>query len=277
MMRPPDARPIRLSVVILQHGGSEMTRRAVSTFRAACGAAHEILVVDNASPSAADREAAARIEGSGSLLLPENLGFGAGNNRGAARTSGEVLLFLNNDTTTGEDFVAPVLEAFAAGPEVGIVGPRIDNPDGTPQLSHGRLPSFTREAVDRAVHSWVGSRNRAGRGIAARHVRRRRAVEWVTGAALFIRRDLFERLGGFDERFFLYFEDKDLCARCRQAGMSVLFLPAPGVAHARGGSAGPEMRDRLRTIYRESQRRYYAKHRPARERGLLRLYQSLAP
>jgi len=264
-----------LAVVVLQYGGGEMTCDAVTSFRAACGTHHELVIVDNASPADADREAVAALEGVRTLFLSANLGFGAGNNRGAAETEADVLLFLNNDTLTTADFVTPVLEAFARDPEIGIIGPAIANPDGTPQLSHGRLPSIGREAIDRCVYRWVDAGHALGRRMAARHIARRQTVEWVTGAALFIRRELFAALGGFDEEYFLYFEDKDLCARCRQAGRAVVFLPVRGVTHVRGGSAPPQMHDRMRAIYRVSQRRYYARHRPAWEQRALKAYQAL--
>ncbi|MBD3163548.1 MAG: glycosyltransferase, partial [Candidatus Eisenbacteria bacterium] len=253
-----------LSVVILQHGGAAMTRRAVESFRAACGPEPEVVVVDNASPVPSDRAGIAGIAGVRSLLLADNLGFGAGNNRGAAQTSGAILLFLNNDTLTKEDFVTPVLEELRRHPEVGVVGPRIDNPNGSPQLSHGRLPSIAREAVDRAVYRLVDAGGPAGRRIADRHVRERRGAGWVTGAALFIRRELFDRVGGFDEGFFLYFEETDFCFRAREAGHRCWYVPDARIVHVGGqstgvtGKANAERRRRPEYWFR-SRRRYFLK------------------
>jgi GT2 family glycosyltransferase len=266
-----------LTVIILQHGRGQMTRCAVESFREHCGQPHEIFVVDNASPNEADRSSISCLEGVHPILLDRNLGFGAANNLAAERGSGDLLLFLNNDTITREDFAGTVIEAFHADPSVGIVGPRLLNEDGTPQLSCGKLPWLGREAIDRVLYRQSGSRTRLGLWHARRSSTRRRYVGWVTGAALFIRAELFRQLGGFDKTMFMYFEDKDLCARTLQAGYSVLFLPETSVIHLLGASARDKLAGELRATYRASQRVYYKRHRGRLEQLLLRLYQWIFP
>jgi hypothetical protein len=262
-----------LSVIVLQFGGSEMTLRAVETFRRHCRLPHELLVVDNGSPDPRDREALDRLENVQRLRLPENRGFGAGNNAAAREARGEFLLFLNNDTVTDLDFASEVVEAMRADPAVGIASPALRNADGTAQLSCGDLPSIGREAIDRFLYRAVDRGASWGLRHARRMAARTRAVEWVGGAAMFLRADLFRSLGGFDEGYFLYFEDKDLCARARRAGRRVLYCAGTSVVHLRGGSAGFKPSREIRTIYRASQRRFYDRHRPPWERWLLRLYQ----
>ncbi len=266
---------MKLSVILLQYGGSAMTLSAIETFRTHCHLEHELLLVDNGSRNHADRDAASRIGNLRFLALEENVGFGAANNRAAAEASGEILLFLNNDTVTEDDFVSAVLGEFD-DPSVGIVGPCIVSGDGSPQLSCGPLPSITQEAIDRFFYRQVDRGTVAGKRYAERRSARRAPVGWVSGAAIFVRADLFRALHGFDESIFLYFEDKDLCARAWRAGSQVIFQPAGSVVHLRGGSSETKSREEIRAIYRASQRIYYAKHRSRLEQWLLRLYQGIS-
>ncbi len=187
------------------------------------------------------------------------------------KAKGDILLFLNNDTITTTDFVSRVLREFGEDPLLGIAGPRLLNADGSFQLSGGDLPTFAVEIRDKLLHGLVDRKLGPALNFAERQSIKKRNAEWVTGAALFIRADLFGRLGGFDERFFMFFEDKDLCLRARDAGYSVRYIAEASLIHLRGGSSGG-VSDKIRTAYRESQRAYYEKHRPRHERLLLRMY-----
>jgi GT2 family glycosyltransferase len=97
-------------------------------------------------------------------------------------------------------------------------------------------------------------------------------VGWATGACLLVRAPVFRAIGGFDERIFLYFEDKDLCRRFRQAGWAVLVCPGVWLEHELGGSSDGVDGDRLRRIYLESQAHYYRKHHGPIQNTTLRLY-----
>ncbi|MBI4417892.1 MAG: glycosyltransferase family 2 protein, partial [Ignavibacteriales bacterium] len=196
------------------------------------------------------------------------------NNRAAAQARGDILLFLNNDTVTTGDFVTPVLREFDADPALGVVGPMLANRDGTFQLSSGLLPTVRVECVDKVLYSLL--RRRWGPAMRyAERARRGRTVQWVTGAALFIRSDVFRQLGGFDERFFMFFEDKDLCARALRKGYRVKYVSTPSLTHLGGGSSGTR-REEIEKIYRQSQIVYYEKHRPKVEQAFMKVYLRLA-
>ena len=201
-----------------------------------------------------------------------NTGFGAANNRAAKEARGDILLFLNNDTICIHGVLPGVEAVFRGDPSVGVLGPRLLNEDRTFQLSAGALPTFWREIADKAVHA----AGRRGIGLVVDPVTksfsRRRTVGWVTGAALFIRKELFERAGAFDESMFMYFEDKDLCARCWRAGSTVVYDPHFEVIHLKGGSSPASLSPFLGNAYRASQVRYYRVHRPVHERLLLNVY-----
>jgi len=263
-----------VSIIIVQYNKGWMTRRAIDSFRRHYRGDHEIILVDNASTDAASRELLRASESFKVLANEQNLGFSVANNQGAGAASGEVLLLLNNDTITNMDFVSPILEQFHNCQDVGIIGPRVNNEDGSLQLSCGTLPSLTREAIDKIVYRFVDTHNLLARRYVERKFRKLQFVEWVTGAALFIRRGLFARLGGFDEEMFMFFEDKDLCARALQQSAKILYFPDVAVTHVRGATSAAQRSDSIRSAYQRSQLRYYNKHRTSLERSVLRVYQS---
>ena len=266
-----------ISIVIVQHTKGDLTARAIATLRDHTTCPHEIIVVDNASPDGSAERVVRECPGISLIRLETNAGFGAANNAGVRASKGELLLFLNNDTESVEDPLTPVAARFAADPGLGVLGPRLVNQDRSFQLSAGHLPSFLGEIGDKLLYNAVDREIPGARTVAAASFDRERRVGWVTGAALFIRKSLFEVLGGFDERFFMYFEDKDLCSRAAVLGAVVLYCPAPVIVHLRGGSSTAGRSAHLQRVYRESQALYYKKHRPAVEQALLKLYLKVNP
>jgi hypothetical protein len=260
-----------ISVVLVQHNNGRMTLDAITSLRRHHADGFEVLVVDNAST-----------DGSASLLRQEgerlrlvespNRGFGAANNLAAADAKGDILLFLNNDTLCTGEYLSGVEKEFFAAPGMGVLGPRLNNRDGTLQLSAGRLPTFWGEIGEKLIYAAERRRARQVLTAAERFFSHRRQVGWVTGAALFIRRELFRRLGGFDQRMFMYFEDKDLCARAGTLGAQIIFDPRFAMIHLKGGSSPGGMTPPLKNEYRKSQLRYYSVHRPVYEQALLKAY-----
>ena len=180
------------------------------------------------------------------LQSMSNLGFGAANNLAAKEAQGDVLLFLNPDTELLSDNISTVLDRFKTS-EVAIIGSKLVLEDGNLQkwsfgqeLTLGRiflnkLLGFSFDTVDKAV-----------------------AVAWVSGTALFIRRAVFDELRGFDEHYFMYFEDVDLCRRARLAGGKVEYFPDFVVRHYGGASYGS--RKKQKSDYYAAQDYYFQKH-----------------
>jgi len=266
-----------ISVVIVQHMRGDLTVRAITTLQEHTACPHEIIVVDNASPDDSADRVARECRNVELLRLTTNAGFGAANNAGVRAAKAELLLLLNNDTESIEDPLTPVAARFEADLTLGVLGPRLVNPDRSFQLSAGALPSVLGEMSDKLLYNAVDRNLPGARAMAAASVKRERRVGWVTGAALFIRRSLFDAIGGFDERFFMYFEDKDLCARAIAAGATVRYCPTPTIVHLRGGSSTAGRSAHLQRAYRESQALFYRKHRPAIEQALLQLYLKVRP
>ncbi len=259
------------SVILVQHNNVHLTREAIRSFMAFHSSGYEIIVVDNASSDSDPGELLKEFPGVRLIRNSENVGFGRANNQAARVAAGEILLFLNNDTLTIADVLSQVVREFSEDRNIGVIGPKLLNRDGSFQLSSGVLPSFWREIIDKILYTMVNRGFQPIRAYAARVYGRERIAGWVTGAALFIQRELFEKVGGFDERMFMYFEDKDLCLRVALAGGTVKYVPGVAFQHVKAGTSSdnPGFAD---TVYRQSQLHYYAMHRPWIEHEMLKAY-----
>jgi len=262
-----------ISVIIVQYNKVELTQQAIRSFQHFHRDEHEIILVDNASTDPALGTLKEEFPWIQIIFNKKNVGFGAANNIGAKIAKGDILLFLNNDTLTISQFTTMIEREFSQNPAMGVLGPRLLNEDRSFQLSAGSLPTFFGEIGRKMIYDWVESRNKIAEQYVQKKYRREQTVGWVTGAALFIRRELFIRLGGFDETMFMYFEDIDLCLRAGRES-TVLYFPESFLVHLKGGSAAGK--SHVNKIYRQSQLRYYEKHRPFFERLLLMLYLRLS-
>jgi hypothetical protein len=200
----------------------------------------------------------------------ENLGFARACNLGARETRAPFVLFLNPDATLAPSALAALVALLEARPRVGIVGPRTRSSNGDIQISTGADLSLVSEWRQRRLVRGVA--HRAPRALVEAEARH--AVEhepgWVSGACLLARREALDAVSGFDERFFLYEEDADLCRRVRAVGFQVLFTPQAEARHAKGRSMAraPEL---ARLEYHRSHLLYYRKHCSLLQRGALRL------
>ncbi len=219
----------------------------------------EVVVVDNASPDGGADLVRTRYPGVRLIPMGRNAGFGAGVNAGAAATRSEYVLALNPDTRLkGEDALAMAAAARDLG--AAVLGPRLVGADGQEELSFSTRDSLAGD------FGWMLSW-RTGRP--ARVLSSPREVAWVTGACLLARREDFDRVHGFDEGYFLYFEDADFCRRVRLAGRRVMHHPGFRVVHRRGGSSRGHV-DARELAYRGSQIRFASMHRSAIDRRLVR-------
>jgi hypothetical protein len=202
----------------------------------------ELVVVDNASHDDVGSRLAAEVPSAQLLVQSENRGYGAACNHGARETRRDFLLFLNSDAVVQPDAVEALVSALDSDPRAAVVGPRLENSDGTLQPSILRLPTLSRILCESSGLAYLSGGRAPLRGHSATREdhSRARTVECVKGAALLVRRAAFEEVGGFDERFFLYAEESDLCARLSRRGWKILFEPAARVVH-RGGASGGDV------------------------------------
>lgn len=259
---------VTVSIILVNYNGGEVVIDCLHSLQATLQTIpHEVIVVDNAST---DRSAD-RVE----KLFPEvqllrqsqNRGFGTGNNLGASQAKGEFLLLLNTDTLLTSDILPHLVNVMQQDPTIGIIGPQLLNPDGGLQLS--TAPEISIWGECQALKQNLDYRSPHHRFW--QQFAEVQEVDIVIGAALFIRKCLFEALTGFDEAFFMYFEESDLCQRVRARGWKVIYDPSVAVIHL-GGYSVNKVGDRLRFEYRRSQLHYYQKHRPLWEQVVLRFY-----
>ncbi len=226
--------------------------------------ADEIAVVDYESDAGALREAVARHPGVTCIPRADNLGFAAGVNLASARTTAPFLLLLNPDTVAEGPVLRVLEEWLTRHPDVGVAGARVLNADGSIQPSARRFPDWTTWLGGRST--WLTSRFPQNwfsrRNLVSSDASVPTDVDWVSGACLMTRRDLFERIGGFDEQFFLYWEDADYCSRVAAAGFRCMYVPAVSVRHAAGRAAEREPIPAIRAFHQSAFRLYWKRASP---------------
>ena len=221
------------SIIILNYNGRRWLPGCFDALAAQRDAPpFEIVFVDNGSTDGSpgfvrERWPAARVVETGA-----NLGFAAGNNAGAQASAGEWLVFLNNDTAPEPDWLSRLTAEAAAHPEFALVTSRLVFMDD---------PSIVDSAGDGYFRA--GGAFKHGYGASAEAFEASREVFGACGAAFIIRREAFERLGGFDARFFMNFEDVDLSYRARLIGLRVWYAASAVVRHAGSGSLGTASAD----------------------------------
>ena len=246
---------MKVSVITVTRNTREMTLNCLEQLDHAIRAnRHEILVVDNASSDGTDATIAARYPQVSLLREPRNMGFARAGNDGARDARGEFLLFLNSDTLASAQAIEGLANTLQEDPALGAVAPQLVYPDGRLLETAGYAPSPIRESS-----SWARKRARARVEAAVRRGENLAGVGYLSGAALMVRREAFAAIGGFDESFFFYYEDVDLCTQLAARGWAIRLVPEVTVVHLRGGSttqaAGPAI-EMTRSRYRYLRKHY---------------------
>jgi len=249
-----------VSIIILSYNTKDLLKSCLESIgKNLKGFEFEVIVVDNASTDAT----ASAISNNNAIKLiqnKENLGFSKGNNIGAKKARGEYLLFLNSDTEIQDNGLRRMLEFFKEHSDIGIVGAKLTNPDESSQRSAGNFYS-----IINTILMLFG-----GEHFVRFSPKEIQEVDWVSGAFMMVRREIFRKLKGFDENFFMYMEDMEICFRAKKLGFSTYFYPDVSVLHKELGSSNRTFA--IVHIY-EGLLYFYKKHRGGFEyqlaRGLL--------
>jgi GT2 family glycosyltransferase len=245
----------RLSVAIVNYNTVTDLRECLRTVRAA--GAGEVVLKDNGSTDGSVEMVEREYPEVRVLASRDNPGYGAASNQAVAACRAPYVLLLNSDVLLAHDTLHVLVDHLDANPRAAIVGPRLHNPDGTLQRSaHGfPRPMTFRPLVrhiprlrDRSLLTWPH--------------RWPRAVQWVKGCALAIRRSAFDAVGGFDPGFFMYFEETDLCFRLIEKGWEIHFTPATAIVH-KGGTSTAHARAEMAVQFYASMREFYRRHYPS--------------
>ena len=266
-----------VSVVIVNFNAGDDLRLALASIHAnLSGRAWEAVVVDNASTDGSAGIVGEFDAGVRLISNTTNVGFGRGMNQGCAATTAPYVLLMNPDCRLTSGAVDALIGELGRFEACAIVGPRIVNPDGSVQGSARGDPDmltglFGRAALLRRLFPGlaVSRRNVVDASNSAASVE----VDWVSGACMLARRDALTEVGGFDERYFLYWEDADLCRRLRGRGDHIRYAPQACAIHRVGLSSRTARFPAIRAFH-ESAYLYYATHvapRSATRRAFARL------
>lgn len=213
----------------------------------------ELIIVDNNSQDSSLEFLTSRIKGFKNVRIvesQENGGFGKGNNLGASLSKGDYLLFLNSDTKVNKSGFMQMIHIFKQYPNAGIVGGLMKNYNDFPQQSASHFYSlFYVLLLLLGIERIFGVNN----------PKTFQKVDWVKGGFFMIKKQLFEKLRGFDEHIFMYVEDMELCFRANALGFTVYFYPSAFVLHANQGSSNRTFA--IKHIY-QGISYFYKKHYP---------------
>jgi N-acetylglucosaminyl-diphospho-decaprenol L-rhamnosyltransferase len=221
----------------------------------------EIVVVDNGSRDGSVAALRAAFPDVTVVDPGGNVGYAAAANRGIAATSAPFVGVSNADLVVAPGTVAALLTRLETEPDLAAVGPALFNPDGS-QYPSARAHASTTDAVGHAVLGRLFPRNRFTRRYRQLDAAwdRPRDVDWVSGALLFLRRSALDSVGGWDERYFMYLEDVDLCWRLRRIGWRVAYEPSGRATHVQGASTASHpyrmIAEHHRSAYRFAARRW---------------------
>ncbi|HEV7741956.1 MAG TPA: glycosyltransferase family 2 protein [Pseudolysinimonas sp.] len=260
----------RVAVVTVTYNSGDDIEPFLTSARAA--GADSVVVSDNPSPQSATTIERAERSGARVVRMPSNVGYGGGVNAAVATLAADIdaVLISNPDVRLTPDAIRLLAQTLAEDPQIGAVGPEILNDDGTVYPSARRVPSL-RTGVGHALFFRVWPRNPWTRAYRQEDVdpTARRDVGWLSGACLLVRRTAFDDIGGFDERYFMYFEDVDLGYRLGKAGWRNLFEPAARVLHS-GGKSTASLRPQMLIAHHRSADRFLASKYPGRVLAPLR-------
>lgn len=245
----------------MNYNAGEYLARCVSSVVEAIGdLALDVLVVDNASHDGSARAAAASTPQIRLVENPTNRGLSAAWNQGARAVNAPWILFLNPDAEIQRGDLGAFVRVGEGRPDVALLGPVIRNSDGTIYESGRPFPGVLQAVGHAFLGPFVpGNRFTGAYRQTSWDRSTERETDWVSGAAMLIRRSAFEQVGGFDEAFWLYGEELDLGTRLRDAGWKVLATPALEVLHVGGVSTGRSRRTHV--MHSQGVYRYYRKHR----------------
>lgn len=250
----------KVSIVIVTHNSRLPIGSCLAKLKEAVARIdHELIVVDNNSGDGTIDEVK-KIWPEASLNVSQsNRGFAAAVNDAASGASGEFLLFLNPDVDLEPDAISKLVTVFEERPDAGAVAARMCFPDGSFQPTCRNFPTVSNMLFSRgsALSHLIGG----GENYTLDDFDEITAVPAVAGTAMMVKRDLFDRLGSFDTRFFMYMEDTDFCLRLAHSDLKCYFVPEAGGVHRWGSGSSSGKLIRL-WYHHQSFWMYFMKHRP---------------
>jgi len=249
-----------LSAIIVSYNTRKMTLDCLRALEAdLAGIPSEIWVVDNASTDGSAEAIRQELPGIRVVEVKVNAGFGAANNIAMRQAGGRYFLLLNSDAFPMPGAISALVNYLETHPRAAIAGPRLLNADRSLQVSCFKFPSPARAWLE---NLWISAAFAHNASIGDYRFWRHdseRNVDFLIGACMLVRREVFEQTGGFDEGFFLYSEETDWQRRIRNLGWEIAFTPAAQAIHL-GGASGAGDKKNINRFFMESLDRYELKH-----------------
>jgi GT2 family glycosyltransferase len=244
-----------LAIIIINWNGGELLHRCLESIdNFPPTVSYEVVVVDNASTDGSREWLETQTSKLRLIKNKENVGFGQANNIAFNETNQPLLLLLNSDAEVQEGSIDTLIASIRSNPRFGVVGPRLHNPDGTLQASVWRNPTTPFETLANAFRLYrLMPKRLRGDLLLGYHWDHTtsRSASLLSGAALMVRREVIEDVGGFEERFHMYGEDTEWCLRIVRGGWLMMFEPKAIVVHHGGASATKRWTDleKRREVY----------------------------
>ena len=231
---------VQLSIIIVNWNVEALLHQALTSIYASWSETSqlEVIVIDNASTDNSVKMVQQNFPHVHIIANTTNMGYPAGCNQGLAVSSGQYRLILNPDTEIVGNALSALVQYMAGHPAVGLAGPALIYPDGTHQSSRRRFPTL---AILFLESTWM--EKFSPRSFLNNYYfldqpdSVTQEVDWVTGAAMIIRREVWDKIGGLDEGFFMYSEELDWCKRIKMAGYSIVYFPEATIIHHEGKSS----------------------------------------
>jgi GT2 family glycosyltransferase len=238
-----------VSILIINYNTPTLVYDCLASISQFLTVPYEVIIVDNNSPDAkVDPEKVASFKSCRAIMASTNKGFGGGNNIGAAAAVGDLLWLLNSDTLLIDSSINGMIEEFAAQKEIGLATPLLFNDK---ELTHIQ-PDFY--ANFQNLPRLISRQARAPLSLTSTWFK----TDVIVGASILLRRDLYQQLGGFDERFFMFMEDDDFCYRLKQTGLKVAVYTRARIVHLQGKSISTSKR--RKDLYYTSMNYFWRKH-----------------
>jgi len=228
-----------ISIIIVSFNTKALLKKCLDSIKGN----HEIIVVDNASTDGSAKMVKENFPKVKLIVNKKNLGFGAANNQGIKTASGDYLLLLNSDTVVINDAPLKMADFLASNQQIGVVGCRLLNPDGSLQPSAGPFPNLKVAFAMLFLEHWLKNLVRASYPQTAE-------VDWVMGAALMVKKEVIDKAGLMDEGIFMYMDEVEWCFRIKKAGFKVFFYSEAQITHVFGGSSKSGRQAPIVNIYR---------------------------
>jgi len=238
----------RLTVVTVTYSPGSHLDRFLSSLTVATDLPVNVVIADNGSVDGAPEEAVQRYPATTLLRTGSNVGYGSAVNFAVATVSAdeEFVIVANPDVVWSPRSIDLLLEAAGRWPDAATLGPLIRDPDGSIYPSARHRPGFIRGGMH-AVVGFIWKNNPWTKVYRQQHLEpSERAVDWLSGSCLLVRRAAFDQIRGFDERYFMYMEDVDLGDRFRRAGWRNIYVPSAEILHDKGHSTGRDPARNLR-------------------------------